>query len=73
MLVANSRKRLTLSQKKKGDNGQKVSRPAQALNMIRQLYAIERRIKSKTTEERYQVRQSESRPIMEKFWKWLEK
>ncbi|WP_299733781.1 IS66 family transposase [uncultured Endozoicomonas sp.] len=59
--------------KKKGDSGQKISRPAQALNMIRQLYAIERRIKYKTTEERYQVRQTESRPIMDKFRRWLEK
>ncbi len=59
--------------KKKGDNSQKISRPAQALNMIRQLYAIERRIKDKTTEERYRVRQCESRPIMDKFRQWLEK
>ena len=59
--------------KKKGEKNQKISRPAQALNIIRQLYAIERRIKGKTTEERYRVRQSESRPIMDKFRQWLEK
>ena len=59
--------------KKKGDNPQKISRPAQALNLIRQLYAIERRIKDRTPEERYRARQSESRPIMDKFRQWLEK
>ncbi len=41
--------------------------------MIRQLYAIERRIKDKTTEERYRVRQCESRPVMDKLRQWLEK
>ena len=41
--------------------------------MIQTLYAIERRIKGKTVEERFQVRQTESRPVMDKMREWLEK
>ena len=41
--------------------------------MILTLYAIERRIKGKTVEERFQVRQTESRPVMDKMREWLEK
>lgn len=57
----------------KGKPQTKISRPAQVLNMIRTLYAIERRIKDKTVEERFQIRQSESRPIMDKLKQWLDK
>ena len=58
---------------KKGTPGNKFNRPAQALTMIQTLYAIERRIKDKTVEERFQVRQSESRPVMDKMKEWLER
>lgn len=58
---------------KKNDKRRGTSRPAQALNMIRQLYAIEHRIKDKTPEEQYDSRQAESRPVMDKFRQWLVK
>ena len=48
-------------------------RVSQVLGMIRTLYAIEKRIKDKTVEERFQIRQSESRPVMDKLKNWLDK
>ena len=59
--------------KKKGVPQTKISKPAQVLNMIQTLYAIERRIKDKSVEERFQIRQSESRPVMDKLKKWLDR
>ncbi|MCW7551678.1 IS66 family transposase [Endozoicomonas gorgoniicola] len=59
--------------KKKGGPQTKISKPAQVLNMIQTLYAIERRIKDKSVEERFQIRQSESRPVMDKLKKWLDR
>jgi len=59
--------------KKKGQAARKVSRPEQALTLIQTLYAIEKRIKDKTLEERFQTRQSESRPIMDKLKSWLDR
>lgn len=59
--------------KKKGAPPTKVSKPAQVLNMIQTLYATERRIKDKSVEERFQVRQSESRPVLDKLKQWLDK
>ena len=40
---------------------------------MRTLYAIEKRIRDKSIEERFQVRQSESRPVMDKLKNWLDK
>ncbi|MTI11736.1 IS66 family transposase [Sansalvadorimonas verongulae] len=58
---------------KKGPAPQTPSKPAQALALIRTLYAIEKRIKDKTTEERFQIRQEESRPVMDKLKIWLDR
>ena len=59
--------------KKKGVPQTKVSKSVQVLNMIQTLYAIERRIKDKSVEERYQIRQSESRPVTDKLKKYLDR
>ncbi len=40
---------------------------------MRTLYAIEKRIRDKSVEERFQIRQSESRPVMDKLKNWLDK
>ena len=50
-----------------------TSKPAQVLSLIQTLYAIERRIKDKSVEERYQIRQRDSRPVMDKLKSWLDK
>lgn len=59
--------------KKKGEPHTKISKPARVLSMIQTLYAIERRIKDKSVEERFQTRQSESRPVMDKIKQWLDR
>ena len=44
-----------------------------ALNLIGKLYGIERTIKDKTHEERHQIRQRDSLPILKKIRSWLDK
>jgi transposase len=44
-----------------------------ALNLIGKLYGIERTIKDKSIEERYQARQRESLPVLKKLRSWLNK
>ena len=51
----------------------KISKPAWMLTMIQTLYAIERRNKDKCPEDRLNIRQKESRPIMDKIKAWLDK
>ncbi len=58
---------------KKGQSSKTISKPAQVLGLMRTLYAIEKRIRDKSVEERFQIRQSESRPVMDKLKSWLDK
>ncbi len=58
---------------KKGQSSKTLSKPAQVLGLMRTLYAIEKRIRDKSVEERFQIRQSESRPVMDKLKNWLDK
>ncbi len=51
----------------------KISRSEQALTLIRKLYAIEQRIKDKCEEDRYRIRQEESKPVLDKMKQWLDK
>ena len=44
-----------------------------ALNQIQQLYAIEKRIKGKTPEEKHQLRQEKALPLLNRLKAWLEK
>ena len=43
-----------------------------ALNFIAQLYAIERKIKEFSVDEKYQIRQEQAIPILNKYKQWLE-
>ena len=43
-----------------------------ALNHIRKLYAIERRVKDLGDDERYRIRQAESLPRLQAFKAWLD-
>ena len=52
--------------------GEKPTRARQALKMIQRLYGIERDIKDKPPNERYRVRQTESRPILDEMKTWLD-
>jgi len=44
-----------------------------AVNHIKKLYRIEKKIKELSPEERYKIRQEESKPLLEEFKSWLEK
>jgi transposase len=44
-----------------------------ALNHIQKLYRIETRIKGQSAEEKYQVRQAESVPLLNQYKAWLDK
>ena len=47
--------------------------PAQALQSISALYAIEREVKSLTADERLQIRQTRSRPLADALHQWMER
>lgn len=51
----------------------KTGKADQAIAFIQQLYGIEKSIKEKTAEEKYQIRQEQSLPILEKIRVWLDK
>ncbi len=48
----------------------KARRLLSALNYIRHVYTIERRIRDRPPDERYAVRHSETRPVLERLHKW---
>jgi transposase len=48
------------------------SRAREALDRINRLFAIERELKRCTPEERLEIRNQKSRPVVEEFRKWLE-
>lgn len=49
----------------------KARRPLQALGLIRQLYALEHRVREQTAAERLAVRQAESVPVLNDLHAWL--
>ena len=52
---------------------QATSKPGQMLALIRKLYAIEKRVRSKPPAEKCLSRQNDARPVMDKMKAWLEK
>ena len=50
----------------------KLGKAGMGVQLIKKLYAIEQRIKDKTPEEKYQTRQQESRPHLDKIRAWLD-
>jgi len=51
----------------------KTGKADQAIAFIQQLYGIEKTIKDKTPEEKYQLRQTQSLPVLQKIKIWLDK
>ncbi|ACE83631.1 IS66 family element, transposase [Cellvibrio japonicus Ueda107] len=51
----------------------KTGKADQAIAFIQQLYGIEKAIKDKTPEEKYQLRQTQSLPVLQKIKVWLDK
>ncbi|AFV10867.1 putative IS66-like transposase [Thermacetogenium phaeum DSM 12270] len=55
------------------DKRNKAVAAREGLEFCNRLFAIERELKDKTPEERYQIRQGRSRPVLEDFLAWLKK
>lgn len=51
----------------------KTGKADQALAWIQQLYLIEKRIKNDPPDQRYQIRQQQAKPIIDKMETWLQK
>lgn len=51
----------------------KTGKADQAIAFIQQLYGIEKALKDKMPEEKYQLRQTQSLPILQKIKPWLDK
>ena len=51
----------------------KVGKADWALNHIQKLYRIEQQIKELSADERYTIRQQQSKPLLDQFRQWLEK
>ncbi|WP_269620928.1 MULTISPECIES: IS66 family transposase [Zhongshania] len=51
----------------------KIGKADQGLAFIQKLYAIEKKIKEEPPNKRYQVRQNEAKPILDKLKDWLDK
>ncbi|GFN23144.1 hypothetical protein TAMC210_14610 [Thermanaeromonas sp. C210] len=55
------------------DKRNKAVAAREGLKFCNRLFAIESELKDKTPEERYQIRQERSRPVLDEFWAWLKK
>jgi len=44
-----------------------------ALSLIQKLYRLEIRLKDQSAEEKYEQRQTQAKPLLDKFYQWLEK
>jgi len=51
----------------------KTGKADQAIAFIQKLYRVEKQIKDLPVDERYRIRQQQSKPIMDKIAQWLEK
>jgi len=51
----------------------KTGKADMALSMIQKLYRIEMSLKDKNADEKYQLRQEKAKPLLDKFYQWLEK
>lgn len=57
----------------KGAKAQKSGKADMALSYIQKLYGIESKLKEKTVDEKYDARQQEAKPILDKLHDWLTK
>jgi transposase len=79
--MAHARRKFVELIKRAGFNPKKLPNPPppevraayQAINIMKTLFVIERRIQGRPPDERYAVRQSESVPVLETLREWMEK
>ncbi len=70
--MAHLRRKFVDAEKILPEGRDELSFAQQAINMIGELYGIERRISDQPKNVRFEVRNQESIPILEKFKKWLD-
>ncbi len=70
---AHARRKFIEAQKVSPSKKGKTNKADMAINMIKKLYLIEQEIKDKSPEERYQTRQTKSKPQLETMKTWLDK
>ena len=58
---------------KKSQPKNKIGKADQALAFIQKLYAVEKTLENTPKDERYAIRQQQSKPIIDKMKRWLEK
>jgi len=68
---AHARRKFVDAQKLQGKG--KTGKADQALAFIQKLYVIEKRIKNKPPDEKYEIRQQEAKPIIDKLHEWMQK
>ena len=68
---AHARRKYKEAEQAAGKN--KTGRATWALSHIQKLYRIEKAIKDKTVEVKYQVRQAQAKPLLEQYKQWLDK
>lgn len=81
LCMAHARRYFTDALKAKGINPNKLPPkpgkgehvPIKALNFFKTLYAIERRIREEPPDERYQIRQRDTQPVLDKFKLWIDR
>lgn len=71
--MAHARRKFVEAQKVTKNKSGKPGKADMAINMMKKLYQVEQAIKFKSPEERYQVRQEQSLPLLTKLKAWLEK
>lgn len=67
---AHARRKFIEAKRVQGKN--KAGKADVVLSLIQRLYGIESKLKDKTADEKYQARQEQARPIIDKLYKWLE-
>jgi transposase len=70
---AHARRKFIDAQKVAPSKKGKVSKADMAVKMIAKLYSIEKAIKGKSIEERYEIRHQKSKPQLEQIKTWLDK
>lgn len=70
---SHARRKFEKAVKAQGKGKTKAGMAMQGLSYIRALYRIEEKIKACAPEQRYSIRQSEAKPILDKIRAWLDK
>ncbi len=70
---AHARRKFIDAQKAASGKSKKTGKADVAINLIGKLYAIEKRIKALSPEEKYSIRQNEAMPILAAIRQWLDK